>query len=183
MNMCLFISEYLKLPYLTVQNVYFGKPTVNFEKIEGGLYLSAVPDRCIACLDSRLIPETPPEMVQTQVQCLMEKLNIEHCINVRETDPPKAWRPARGYSKAQMIPPEHDFTRRVVRAVNHATGSEAIIAGCPAWTLAGVMIERGIPAVICGPGTIAQAHTADEWVEVKQIVKAARIYAALMAEM
>ena len=30
----------------------------NFEKIEGGLYLSAVPDRCLCCVDSRLIPET-----------------------------------------------------------------------------------------------------------------------------
>lgn len=59
-NMASFIQEYLKLPYLQVENPYFGKCTVNFEKIEGGLYLSAVPDYCLVCIDTRLIPETPP---------------------------------------------------------------------------------------------------------------------------
>jgi acetylornithine deacetylase len=34
---------------------------------------------------------------------------------------------------------------------------------------AGVFQQAGIPSVICGPGDIAQAHTADEWIEVGQI--------------
>lgn len=34
---------------------------------------------------------------------------------------------------------------------------------------AGVFQAAGIPSVICGPGDIAQAHTADEWIEVGQI--------------
>jgi acetylornithine deacetylase len=34
---------------------------------------------------------------------------------------------------------------------------------------AGVFQAAGIPSVICGPGDIAQAHTADEWIEVGQL--------------
>jgi acetylornithine deacetylase len=45
------------------------------------------------------------------------------------------------------------------------------------------MIMRGTPSIICGPGSIAQAHTDDEWVLIDQIPKAARFYAALMDEM
>ena len=46
-----------------------------------------------------------------------------------------------------------------------------------------VLIEMGIPAIICGPGSIAQAHTEDEFVPVDDLLKATRIYTALMAEM
>ena len=56
-GMARFITEYLKLPYLHGENPYFGKCTVNFEKINGGLFDSTVPDYCMACLDTRLIPE------------------------------------------------------------------------------------------------------------------------------
>ena len=63
------------------------------------------------------------------------------------------------------------------------TGEKAKITGCPAITIAMVLISMEIPAIICGPGSIAQAHTEDEWIEVAQLPKAARIYTALMAEM
>jgi len=183
MDMARFISEYLRLPYLTAENPYFGRATVNFEKIEGGLSDSTVPDRCIACLDSRLIPETPPDRVLAEVRALIDRLTGEHGMDVREIDPPKSWRPSRGIGGAQFIAPGHKLARRVARAVRAATGSEPVIAGCPAATIAGVMIGRGTPAVILGPGSIAQAHTADEWVEVDQLGRAARVYTALMAGM
>ncbi|MBN1294971.1 MAG: ArgE/DapE family deacylase [Candidatus Latescibacteria bacterium] len=182
-NMALFINEYRKLPYLQVENPWFGKPTVNFEKIEGGLYLSAVPDRCQACVDSRLIPETPPELVQKQVDELMERLNREHGINVSEVPQPEGWRSGTAKNKAEAIPADHPFTLRVAKAFKQALGTEPVIGGCPAVTIAMVLIERGIPAVICGPGSISKAHTEDEFVPVDELLKAPRIYAALMANM
>jgi acetylornithine deacetylase/succinyl-diaminopimelate desuccinylase-like protein len=182
-NMALFITEYLKLPYLEVENRYFGRCTVNFEKIEGGLYLSAVPDRCIACVDSRLIPDTPPEMVQQQVNSLMDRLNRDSGINIREVEEPEGWRATGAKLKAEHIPPDHQFPQMVARAYTRATGRSAILGGCPGITIIMVLIEMGIPAVICGPGSIAQAHTEDEWIEIDQILQAVRIYTALMAEM
>jgi len=182
-NMCLFINEYFKLPYLNVENPYFGKCTVNFEKIEGGNYLSTVPDCCIACIDSRLIPETPPELVQKQVQQLMERLNRENNINISEIEEPEGWRAGGTKLKAEFISTDHALTRRVARAVELGTEKKSVIGGCPAITIAMVLIKMGIPAVICGPGSLAQAHTEDEWIEIEQIYKAARVYTALMAEM
>ena len=182
-NMSHFILEYLKLPYLQIENPFFGKCTVNFEKIEGGLYLSVVPDRCLACVDSRLIPETPPEYVQKAVDSLMDRMNREHGLNISEVTPPCEWRPGDFKLKAEAISADHELTRRVAGAVELATGRKAVIGGCPAITIAMVLIEMGIPAIICGPGSIAQAHTEDEWIEVKQIPEAARTYAALMAGM
>jgi acetylornithine deacetylase/succinyl-diaminopimelate desuccinylase-like protein len=34
----------------------------------------------------------------------------------------------------------------------------------------------GFPTVICGPGSIAQAHTTCEFVELEEVVGAAKIY-------
>ena len=182
-NMAVFITEYLDLPYLKVKNRYFGECTVNFEKIEGGLYLSAVPDRCIACVDSRLIPETPPSVVQQQVDDLIARLNRDGDFRVQEVDEPTDWRPGSYKECAEAIAPDHDLTVRTSRAVEEATCRPARIGGCPGMTIAKVAIASGVPAVICGPGSIAQAHTEDEWIAVQQIIDAARVYTALMAEM
>ena len=40
--------------------------------------------------------------------------------------------------------------------------------------------QRGIPAIVCGPGAIEQAHVVDEWVAVEALVDAAAVYASLM---
>ncbi len=179
-----FVSEYLELPYSKERSPYFGEPTINFEKIEAGAWLSAtVPDRCIICLDSRLIPETPPEDVLEQVAALISRLEKEEGIHVREVDPPSDWRPRRGYQEAAAIEPDHPLTLRMIDAYRKGSGEEPKLSALPGATFAGVMIRRNLPSLICGPGSIEQAHTEDEWVEVAQLPKAARIYTALMAEM
>lgn len=182
-HMARFITEYLDLPYLKRENQYFGKPTVSFEMIRGGLYLAAVPDRCAACVDTRLIPETPPEEVRKEIRDLMTRMERDFGMRITETIPPEDWSPVFDDTPARFISPDHDLTRRLRRAVFAAAGCEAVISGCPGATIAGKMIARGVPAVICGPGSIAQAHTDDEYILVEELPKAARIYTALMAEM
>ena len=48
------------------------------------------------------------------------------------------------------------------------------------WTEAALFSEAGLDAIVFGPGDIAQAHTADEWVELGQLFGAARTYVRLM---
>ena len=48
-------------------------------------------------------------------------------------------------------------------------------------TNASVFAAAGVPSVVFGPGSIAQAHTADEWIDVAEVGKAAAILAALVA--
>ena len=40
-----------------------------------------------------------------------------------------------------------------------------------------------IPTVLYGPGHISQAHIADEFVEIDQLVRAAKVYAALIHDL
>ena len=47
--------------------------------------------------------------------------------------------------------------------------------GMTAWVDAAFLNEAGIPAVCYGPGDIAQAHSADEWIEVEEITRCADV--------
>ena len=48
------------------------------------------------------------------------------------------------------------------------------------WTEASLFSEAGVPAIVFGPGDIAQAHTADEWVAVEQLEAVARKYTEMI---
>jgi acetylornithine deacetylase len=47
------------------------------------------------------------------------------------------------------------------------------------WTEASLFAEAGLAAIVYGPGDIAQAHTANEWVELAQLAQVTRTYARL----
>jgi acetylornithine deacetylase/succinyl-diaminopimelate desuccinylase family protein len=40
--------------------------------------------------------------------------------------------------------------------------------------------ERGLPGIVCGPGSLAQCHVADEYLETDQLLRAAQVYAQLI---
>lgn len=44
------------------------------------------------------------------------------------------------------------------------------------WTEASLFAEAGLPAIVFGPGDIAQAHTADEWIGLDQLEHATTTY-------
>jgi acetylornithine deacetylase len=48
------------------------------------------------------------------------------------------------------------------------------------WTEASLFSEAGRIAIVYGPGDIAQAHTADEWIALDQLDAAANTYQRLM---
>ena len=48
------------------------------------------------------------------------------------------------------------------------------------WTEASLFAQAGIPAIVLGPGNIAQAHVVDEWVSLDQLEKAFGIYKNLV---
>lgn len=50
------------------------------------------------------------------------------------------------------------------------------------WTEASLFSEAGLPVMVLGPGDIAQAHTADEWVEIEQLTHAFECYSAMAKE-
>jgi acetylornithine deacetylase len=48
------------------------------------------------------------------------------------------------------------------------------------WTEAALFAQAGIPAIVLGPGNIAQAHVQNEWVSIEQLEQALKIYTKLV---
>ena len=79
-----------------------------------------------------------------------------------------------------LLPYEDKLEARPLeQTVMHAArtnASHAVAFG----TEAGVFQEAGIPAIICGPGHIAQAHQADEYLEVSEFEAGQRFMERLL---
>lgn len=71
--------------------------------------------------------------------------------------------------------PNAEFTNDKAKAF---VESQKLSFGEPVgfWTEAAIFHQAGIPAIVLGPGDIAQAHTANEWVALEQLVEAYHIY-------
>jgi len=50
------------------------------------------------------------------------------------------------------------------------------------WTEASLFSAAGLPAIVLGPGSIAQAHQADEWVALAQLEQALDLYGKLVGQ-
>ena len=83
-------------------------------------------------------------------------------------------------AKSSEISPEEEIVKLAQQAVASVTPN---LGGLSGGSDARFLINRcGIPAIICGPGSLRQAHVADEYTTVPQIVDAAKAYAFLISE-
>jgi acetylornithine deacetylase/succinyl-diaminopimelate desuccinylase family protein len=153
-----------------------GRPSVNAAIVSGGRAPNVVPDRCEADIDRRIVPgETSPEAVLEPFHRLAADLRRSHPeveleFRIREwTDAAEAEGDAR-------------IAEVCREAVRRETGATPRDVGFTGITDARFYINQaGIPAVILGPGSLTVAHTTNEWVEVADLVTAARIYARAFA--
>ena len=80
----------------------------------------------------------------------------------------------REWTDAAEASPDTDIARIAVEAVRATTGTAPDLVGFTGITDARFYInEARIPTVICGPGSLTVAHTADEWVPVDELVAGA----------
>jgi acetylornithine deacetylase len=72
------------------------------------------------------------------------------------------------------IPPLRPEPGNPASAVARLLGAAPTNAGLPFGTEGGFFQNAGIPTIVCGPGSIEQAHQADEWVAIDQLEQASR---------
>ncbi len=149
-----------------------GRPTVNAALISGGSAPNVVPDRCEVDIDRRLIPG---EASAAEVLAPFERLAASIAAEHPEVDLSFAMRE---WTDAAEAPLDSAIAALLRTAVTEETGTPPADVGMTGITDARFYInEASIPTVICGPGSLAVAHTANESVALDELVAAARIYA------
>ncbi len=159
-----------------IEHPLAGRPTVNAATIEGGSAPNVVADRCVVDVDRRTIPgERSSEAVLEPFERLSESIRAEHPDTDLSFD-------LRLWIDAAEADPGSEIAEQCRSAVRAELGRMPEDAGFTGITDARFYLnEARIPTVILGPGSLGVAHTANEWVEVDELVAAARVYARVFA--
>jgi len=148
-----------------------GPATWSIGKISGGASVNIVPDRCTVEIDRRLLPGETGEQALADFDAIVARICAERPdLQVARDEP---------FGNVAGL--DTPATADVVRALQQATGEirgEARLRGVAYGTNASKFAAAGIECVVFGPGDIRQAHTADEYVAIDQVVDAARILEA-----
>ncbi len=143
-----------------------GPPTLSVGRVVGGVSPNTVPDFCRIEVDRRLIPgETSAAAVADLTAFLTGYPGVD--FPFAASTPKLACPPLDPAGSAELA-------SRLGSAVNAVVGRHEVLA-VPYGTDASTLAEAGIPAVVFGPGDIAQAHTKDEWIDLAQLEPAAEI--------
>ena len=143
---------------------------------------------CTIHLDLRFCPGQTHDSVQNDLERLLESLRQEPLPDLRwELDPldrVSSTRKAR--FSAFEIPTDHPVVRTVADAYRAVYGAEPRIGPVAPYKFYGTDAAHlwhrgGIPGVVCGPGG-KHTTSANEAMEIDELVKAAQIYALTIAE-
>ena len=160
------IEEYANLLQSRPPDSLLGPLTVSVGRIAGGVSVNTVPDVCRIDVDRRLIPgEDAAEAGRDLENYLKSSPAIDFPFALREAHEP-----------CSPLSPElsGELVDRLGRAIDAVVGRHEVQV-VPFGTDASTIARAGIPAVVFGPGDIAQAHTKDEWIELSQLAPAAEI--------
>jgi acetylornithine deacetylase/succinyl-diaminopimelate desuccinylase-like protein len=148
-----------------------GASTACVTTFHGGAGPNTIPDLATIDVDRRLSPdETPEEAYRELVAWLDARVELGEC-GLEHREP---WMQSRGLHYAANGP----WAERLA-AVVRSVGVESRLMGVPYGTNAASIAVAGIPSAVLGPGSIAQAHTADEWIAIEQLELAVEIYARI----
>ena len=148
-------------------------PRVSVGVIQGGTQVNIVADRCVIEIDRRTIPGETEASVQAEFEAILEAVR-------GATDPRVAFscRPTEEYAPLQE-PADSPLGRLAGEACRLVLG-KAVFAAAPYATDAGIFNSLGLSAVVLGPGSVKQAHTQDEFIELAAVHQAVDVYATLI---
>lgn len=152
-----------------------GPPTFNLGTIRGGAGVNLVPDLTVLEVERRVLPGESPQEARNEaiarIAAACGGAMIEHDEPFLESA---------GLADATGDPKAAAWVEKLAAAAR-GQGAAASRTAARYGTNASVFTAAGVPSVVFGPGSIAQAHTADEWIDLAQVGTAAEILAALVA--
>lgn len=139
--------------------------TMCVDTIKGGTRINVIPDECVAEIDVRY----PPSMNTQKVLAALRKrigskgygIDILHELDPVETDP----------------------RLRAVTTLKGVIGPGAKVTSVPYATEMVMFKDSNKVLMVCGPGDSDICHCNDEYVDIRQIERAARVYAEYCSRM
>ena len=163
-----FIRDAIEPELAAVRHPLLSSPTIVVGTVHGGSQVNIVPESCEIQIDRRVLPGEDPaevlaefesrlaaEFAGTSVKATVGKLLLDHSLNTSLDAPVLLC--------AQAVAAKLGFNPEPC----------AVPYGTDASKLQGI---KGVPTIVFGPGSIAQAHTREEFVPVVEVERAAEFY-------
>jgi acetylornithine deacetylase/succinyl-diaminopimelate desuccinylase-like protein len=131
-----------------------GTATLNVGTISGGAQPNIVPDRCAISIDRRTLPGETEAGVRREIAALLRAEKL--AANISST------------KLAPCLPLETDSKLPLIRQFLWSTGQMKPV-GVDFFCDAAILSAGGISSIVFGPGDVAQAHTADEWISLSEL--------------
>ena len=131
-----------------------GAATVNVGTIAGGTQPNIVPDICKISIDRRTLPEETDTKVKNEIAALLHTRKLSAKIISTKLAP--------------ALPLETNPKLPLVQKFLKSVGQTKPL-GVHFFCDAAILSAGGIPSVVFGPGDVAQAHTADEWISLSEL--------------
>jgi acetylornithine deacetylase len=148
--------------------------TINVGTIKGGTAGNVVPKHCEFHWQVRSLPSATPAEVPRDLAAFAEKALLPKMKQVTQE---AAIQTAAENSVPAFVAAEASAAVALALRLTGASETHAVSYT----TEAGLFEHAGCPSVICGPGDIAQAHAADEFVSVEQF-DACMVFLARLAD-
>ncbi len=131
-----------------------GHGTVNVGTIHGGTQANIVPDRCLISVDRRTLPGESEAHTRRALGAFLKARELNAKVSTVKLQPCPA------LETSERLP----LVKQFLNSIGQKRG-----VGLHYFCDAAVLAGGGIPSVVFGPGDIAQAHTADEWIAISQL--------------
>lgn len=146
-----------------------GSATLSIGTISGGTAPNMIPESAELVLDRRALPNEDAALVRAEIEACLAREGLSE-VTVTACD----------LLKAPLSTATDHPAIRYCQSALAAAGLDPVLATAAFGTDAGVFEAAGIPGVVLGPGSIALAHTAREFVPLHQVEAMTAIFRALL---
>ena len=161
-----FLRNEIEPGYEALRHAWVGPPTHCVSEIVGGDAPNTIPGFCRVTVDRRTVPGEDPLAVRAALE--------ERLHGLARRTPGLSLTVGKPFivDYAMEVDPRAPIVRRLEAATEKfASGKRNL--GAAYGTDASKLARVGVPTVVFGPGSIAQAHTGDEWVSLAETRTAA----------
>ncbi len=150
-------------------------PTLTIGRVEGGTAANILARRCAFIWDLRTPETEEADIIETRFRSAAAKLDAE----IKQRAPEGGVTVTRRSATAGLSFAPGSTAEMLARALTGDNETRAVSYAAEA----GLFQRAGMPAIICGPGSIEQAHQPDEWIERTQVEEASAFMLRLIARL
>jgi acetylornithine deacetylase len=163
-----YIGKLLELRHILKSRAPKGSPfeppwtTVNVGRISGGVAHNVIASKAEVAWEMRPVQSSDAELVRKTLSDYVQHSLLPEMQAVH----PEASITQEAVAEVQGLEPmDENAARELVAELTGANGTGVVAFA----TEAGLFQQLGVHAIVCGPGSITQAHKADEYVEIEQL--------------